>query len=145
MQNCEKLFQSTQTQGEISQLRDEIQRLLQEIAASQQMNADLQKANADLQKEVAALKEKLNTNSNNSSLPPALDPKRPKRPRRGSGRKSGGQPGHRGHSRKLFSPEQVQENVDLYPQTCMSILEGLFERKMATWLKLVASKIMFIY
>lgn len=120
MHNLKEFFQIAQAQGEMSQLKDEIERLRRENAAFQQTITDLQK-------EVAALKEKFNTSSNNSSTAPSQDPYRQKKPKKCSGRKSGGQPGHHGHSRKLFPPEQVQKNVDVYPETCPNCGTGTFE------------------
>lgn len=73
-----------------------------------------------LQAEVAQLREQVGRNSQNSSQPPSADaPNAPPRPQRPpSGRKPGGQPGHRGHGRKLISGEQVQTLIDLKPTTC---------------------------
>jgi transposase len=80
----------------------------------------LQTQVATLQAEVAQLREQVGRNSQNSSQPPSADaPSAPPRPQRPpSGRKPGGQPGHRGHGRKLISVEQVQNLIDLKPTTC---------------------------
>lgn len=80
----------------------------------------LQAQVATLQAEVAQLREQVGRNSQNSSQPPSADAPsarpRPKRPP--SGRKPGGQPGHRGHGRKLIPVEQVQHVIELKPTTC---------------------------
>lgn len=56
-----------------------------------------------------AMAEKARTSSRNSSLPPSKEPPQHKRPRRrhASGRKPGGQRGHRGVTRPLVPPEQL--------------------------------------
>jgi transposase len=60
------------------------------------------------------LKERLNNNSSNSSLPPSKDFKKKKKStRQPSGKKSGGQPGHKGHYRELLPSDQVD-----FIQTC---------------------------
>jgi len=75
-----------------------------------------------LLKRIEKLEEKLGQNSSNSSMPPSTD--RGKNPNRTPGTKSsgtrspGGQKGHRGTSRELLPPEQVDEFVDHAPDTC---------------------------
>lgn len=74
-----------------------------------------------LEAEVAALREQLNRNSRNSSQPPSGDGPEvsPKSRRRAkSGRKRGGQPGHKGTRRKLVPIEQVKESHDVRPPVC---------------------------
>jgi len=69
--------------------------------------------------EVRALKAQLAKDSTNSSKPPSSDPpgvERPKAPP--SGRKPGGQPGHKGHRRELIPVEEVDERHDLKPERC---------------------------
>lgn len=82
--------------------------------------ADLRRQVAALQAELAALKEALAKSSRNSSKPPFSDgPRvkaRPKKP--SSGRKPGGQPGHKRHERVLVPPEKVQEVVPCRPKQC---------------------------
>ncbi len=75
----------------------------------------------ELEAEVAALREQVNRNSRNSSQPPSSDgpgvsPKQ--RQRSKSKRKPGGQPGHKGTTRKLVPIEQVEESHDVKPETC---------------------------
>ena len=76
---------------------------------------------AMLEATVQQLLERLNHDSHNSSRPPSSDPPhalRP-RPRRGSsGRKRGGQPGHRGQTRTLMPIEDVDTVVPVKPQHC---------------------------
>jgi len=70
-----------------------------------------------LKKENAELKERLNSNSNNSSKPPSTDFKKNKKKNnhKGSSRNPGGQPGHKGVSRKLVPIEQVDTIITCPP------------------------------
>ena len=73
---------------------------------------------AALRVEVDELKRQLGRDSHNSSLPPSRDSPaaRAKRPKKGSGRKQGGQPGHPGRHRELLAdPGRVIEH---WPETC---------------------------
>jgi transposase len=80
----------------------------------------------DYDTETKALKEKiaqLEKNSSNSSRPPSSDKPEDKaakatEERKKSGRKPGGQPGHKGCKRKLIAVEEVDEVVHLYPRRC---------------------------
>ena len=69
---------------------------------------------------VAELEERLNTNSTNSSKPPSSDPPSVKRrlPAPPSGRKRGGQPGHRHHARALVPSEQLRQVIECRPPSC---------------------------
>ena len=59
---------------------------------------------------VADLEERLNANSRNSSLPPSKDPPGTLRsPKQASGKKRGGQPGHKGAYRALVQDDQVTD------------------------------------
>ena len=101
--------------------------LLKELATLRLENAALRVANAALQVEMGALHERvrelearLGQTSANSSRPPSSDPPhapaRPPAPP--SGRKRGGQPGHRGAFRELLPIEQVDEVVVVVPERC---------------------------
>jgi hypothetical protein len=72
------------------------------------------------EEQVEFLKERLNTNSRNSSKPPSQDPPgtAPRPARKKSKRKRGGQPGHKGHARVLFPPEQCTRIEDHRPEAC---------------------------
>src|SRR5947209_19688447 len=61
------------------------------------------------ERRVADLEERIGKNSTNSSRPPSSDPPSVKRPppAPASGKKRGGQPGHRRQARPLVPPEPV--------------------------------------
>src|SRR5437763_5988247 len=75
-----------------------------------------------LERRIAALEQRLNTNSTNSSKPPSSDPPSVKRrpPAPASGKKRGGQPGHRQHTRALVPPEQLRQVIECKPTRCRS-------------------------
>ena len=60
-----------------------------------------------LQEQVRSLRERFDSNSRNSSRPPSTDPIHLKRqpPKAPSGKKRGGQPGHKRATRPLVPPE----------------------------------------
>jgi transposase len=75
---------------------------------------------ARLLERITKLEEQLRQSSQNSSKPPSSDPPwllrgAKKKP---SGRKPGGQPGHRKHKRNLLPPERVDETYDEWPERC---------------------------
>jgi len=80
-----------------------------------------------LKAEVKDLKDKLNTNSSNSSKPPSQDPFRARKINKTNGRKQGAQKGHRGHSRHLVPIEQVQTLHDLRPHVCPHCQSNSFD------------------
>src|ERR687883_1782384 len=94
--------------------------LLEELATLRLQNAALRAENAALQDRIRELEARLGQNSSNSSRPPSSDPphglRRPKASP--TGRKRGGQPGHRGAFRALLPVEQVDEIVVLEPERC---------------------------
>src|SRR5829696_4404038 len=92
--------------------------LLEQVAPLRRENAALRAENAVLRARVHELEARLGQHSANSSRPPSADPPqapvRPKAPP--SGRKRGGQPGHRGAYRALLPIEQVDEIVAVVPE-----------------------------
>lgn len=80
-------------------------------------NKLLQQEINQLKHENALLKDKLNINSTNSSLPPSSDLKRPKKEYVPTGRKRGGQPGHKGTNRKLVDVNLVNKVESVLPQS----------------------------
>jgi transposase len=75
---------------------------------------------AGMERRIADLEERVNKNSSNSSKPPSSDHPSVKRrpPARPSGKKRGGQPGHRHHPRALVPPEQVRQVIECRPEGC---------------------------
>jgi len=72
-----------------------------------------------LEKRVAELEEKLGASSRNSSKPPSSDPPNVMRPSKPpSGRKPGGQPGHKRHQRELVAPDKVRSVTECKPTCC---------------------------
>ena len=80
-----------------------------------------------LRHEVRSLKGQPRPNSRNSSRPPSSDPLHIKRrpPRPPSGRKRGGQPGHKRSTRPLVPPEQLAGVVTCKPDACSGCGAGL--------------------
>jgi transposase len=72
------------------------------------------------ERRIAELEERLGKDSTNSSKPPSSDPPSVKRrpPAPASGRKRGGQPGHRHHSRSLVPPERLRHAFECKPPSC---------------------------
>lgn len=99
--------------AEIADLR---QKLAERDAIIEQLRTEL----TTLKAEIASLKEALGRSSRNSSKPPSSDgpgaKARPKKPP--SGRKPGGQPGHKRHQRELIPVDRVHEVVPCIPSEC---------------------------
>src|SRR5262245_62037997 len=74
----------------------------------------------ELLQRVTQLEARLNQTSRNSSQPPSSDPPsaRPRPAKAPTGRKSGGQPGHEGHGRKLKPESEVDQIIDVRPEHC---------------------------
>jgi transposase len=74
----------------------------------------------ELEARVGDLEARLKLNSTNSSKPPSSDPIGIKRkpPAPPSGKRRGGQPGHRKARRLLVPPEKVRETFDCKPDAC---------------------------
>jgi transposase len=84
--------------------------------------ATLQSENAALHERIRELEARVGQDSSNSSRPPSTDPPQAaakgKRPSVPSGRKRGGQPGHRGSFRTLLPREQADAVVVVAPSVC---------------------------
>jgi transposase len=82
-----------------------------------------------LASKMAQLESQLNMNSTNSSMPPSSDKwKRPQSKRKKSGKKPGGQPGHKGHGLKLKGePNEIVLHTPTVCEQCgldISAMEG---------------------
>lgn len=71
-----------------------------------------------LKARVSELEAQLGQNSTNSSKPPSSDPPGTRPARKPTGRKRGGQPGHKPNIRVLFPPEKVTRRTELKPTVC---------------------------
>src|ERR1039458_3282734 len=102
----------------------------QELADKNKAIADRDEQLADLARQLAARKR----NSTNSSKPPSSDglagPQRPLcSPRKKSGRKRGGQPGHMGHDRPpVENPDRVEEVLPEKCKYCGTLLPQASDR-----------------
>lgn len=95
--------------------------LLEIIAEQNKIIERLTAELASAKAEIAELKEKLNQNSRNSSKPPSTDgyeKPAPKSLRKKSGKKAGGQTGHKGHRIVLDKPDRIER---IYPEHCKSL------------------------
>ena len=109
---------------EIERLREQNEHLQRRVEQVQEELADQGNAIADKDKRIADLERRLaarKRNSTNSSKPPSTDgmagaQRRRCSPRKKSGRKAGGQPGHMGHDRpQVENPDHTEE---VLPEQC---------------------------
>jgi len=121
-------------EAHLAELREENKLLKSEIkllrAESKALRAEsklLRKENAKLQKRVTQLESQIFKNSQNSSKPPSSDPAYDKKSgkKESSGKKRGGQPGHKRHQRELVPVEQCDSDQDFIPETCQHCGEKL--------------------
>jgi transposase len=104
-------------QAIINDLLKQVDALKVRIASLEQENTLLRQENAQLRCENESLKERLGLNSQNSSLPPSRDLYRAKKNTRPpSGKKPGGQPGHKFRGYQPQIPDKV---VDVFPERCV--------------------------
>jgi transposase len=91
------------------------------IAELEAENRELRALVAKLEKRIADLEARLGQNSSNSNRPPSSDTPEQRRDRdkkKSTGRKKGGQPGHKPHSRQMLPPEKVTRVEDHFPSEC---------------------------
>jgi transposase len=81
----------------------------------------------ELEARVRDLEARLKLNSTNSSKPPSSDPIGMKRkpPAPPSGKKRGGQPGHRKAQRTLVPPDKIHDTIHCKPSACRRCGHGL--------------------
>ena len=116
------------------QLEAALSTALQQLAEANARNAELAEQVTKLTAQIDRLLEQLGQNSKNSHKPPSSDgpgsrsgdasAKKPKR----SGRKRGGQKGHKGSHRELVPVEAVDTFVELYPDFCLGCAAELPRR-----------------
>lgn len=94
--------------------------LLKRVEQLERQLGELQEQNQLLREQNQLLQERVKRSSANSSQPPSQDPPQVGKLSRKakSGRKRGGQPGHRGHERHLYPLEACQSITDHYPHVC---------------------------
>ena len=95
----------------------ELEALLQ---AALDANAELSRRLIVAESRIVELEAQLRTNSQNSSKPPSSDGfRRATPPKAVTGRKAGGQPGHKGVTKDLVPENMVDQLVDLDPSKCV--------------------------
>ncbi len=96
--------------------------LAEQSAALAEQVKILTEQNAALTEQVAELTRQLGKNSSNSHKPPSSDGvgrrKSTRKPKRRSGRKRGGQPGHKGSKREMLEAEMLDCVVNIFPEVC---------------------------
>jgi transposase len=115
-------------------LKDLIEGLQREIAELRAENTALRLENAALRQEVADLRRQLDKNSSNSSKPPSSDgfrkpPRPPKSLRGASGKKSGGQIGHKGDT---LRPVDKPDKIERHDAACCAHCAAALTAAMAT-------------
>lgn len=92
----------------------------------------LELAVAALQERVRELEARLAQNSTNSSQPPSSDgPGVVREPKKPTGKKRGGQPGHKGHHRQVLPPQRVDEVLVHRAEACCHCGYGLADAEEA--------------
>jgi uncharacterized coiled-coil protein SlyX len=121
-------------QRQVAQQQDEIEKLREQVVERDQRIADAQKQIADLERQLATRKK----NSTNSSKPPSSDglagtQRRRCSPRKKSGRKPGGQPGHMGQERQwVEKPDRSEVILPLQCKHCGTALPQTPEERQTT-------------
>lgn len=91
---------------------EKLQQLVEELTARCEKQAKL----------IEQLTHDKNRNSSNSNKPPSTDNIKDRRsirpPKTPTGKKRGGQPGHKGSFRQLLDASQVDRFIDLFPEHC---------------------------
>lgn len=105
-----------------------VRQLIDRVTFLEARVKELEAENVALRTENQALRARLGTNSRNSSKPPSSDgpgvKPHPKSQRKASGRKTGGQPGHVGHSLRLVEdPDDVKVHTPSHCRACGQNLE----------------------
>ena len=130
-----------QLRRQVERQRREIENLREQVVERDRRIADAQERVADAQKQIADLERQLATrqkNSTNSSKPPSSDglagtQRNRCSPRKKSGRKPGGQPGHLGRERQwVEKPDRAEEVLPLQCKHCGTALPQAPEERRTT-------------
>jgi transposase len=133
--------QVEQQQREIEKLREQVVERDRQIVDAQKQMAEAEKQMAEAEKQIADLERQLaarKKNSTNSSKPPSSDgmagtQRRRCSPRKKSGRKPGGQPGHTGQERQpVEKPDSCEEVLPLQCKHCGTTLPQAPEERQTT-------------
>lgn len=120
---------STQEVSTLDPRDARIAELEAQLAERDALIAELRATVEALTSRVAELEARLGQNSSNCSRSPSSDgPGTPRPPKKRTGRRPGGQPGHKKHERALLPAEQVQHFVDLVPTHCQGCQRRLHGR-----------------
>lgn len=114
----------------IAKLEEELADLRTLVKALLADNARLRAENTQLRAENEELRRRLGQNSSNSSKPPSGDSPADRGARLikpGSGKKPGGQPGHKGSRREFLAP--TVPPVDCFPESCRRCFKKLKRRR----------------
>lgn len=118
----------------VIRLQNRLGLLEKDFSQLKKENIKLRKKNNELLKENIDLKERLcryenPKNSRNSSIPPSKDENRPFRTkslREKTGKKSGGQKGHKGKTLEMVNePDDIKDHIPEYCQCCGKEISGL--------------------
>src|SRR5690348_1137973 len=106
----------------------------EEIATLRAENAALRERVQALVAEVQTLRERLAKDSHNSFKPPSSDglARKPKRLRKKTGRKPGGQPRHRGHQVRLA---QMPDTVVVHRPECCGTCARALPEEAPSWVE----------
>lgn len=123
------LFYSNQASLESAQNAEQSAKIAEQgakIAEQGTKIVELSAIIAELRKKVEELEARLNQNSSNSSKPPSSNPWiKPKSLRESSGKKPGGQWGHKGHGLRL--DREPDEIIELRPTECEKCGADIFD------------------
>lgn len=95
----------------VSRLEAQVAQLLEVVS---KRDAEI----VQLKARITDLETQLGQNSGNSHKPPSTDPPGTRPPSAGTGRKRGGQPGHKPNRRVMLPPEKVTRRTEVKPAAC---------------------------
>lgn len=116
----------------MANLEDRLAKLERLVEAQQAIIEAKDREIARLQTKLEQLERRLSENSSNSNKPPSSDSPadRAARPKdKPSGRRRGGQPGHKGHKRSFLPASHVRSTTHCFPDACRRCGEDLPKRR----------------